>query len=237
MPWLFEGRRESQLPIDRVWAAYTDVSRWAEWTDEIVHASLDGPLRTGTLGRVRYRRAPPVPFTVTLVSAPHSLRAAPVCNRGSSAPATPLVRPPVGDGRNGDPHRRGSHLRWPGWGPWSASSVAARPKRNGPRPSTRCCSSPRSRSRRADHSRESKGWTEVANREPADTPGRPACRAATERQVRGERSALRPQLRACRSAELCRVRSLTFGARRFQRSDLGLVWCGSDGDGQGSESS
>jgi hypothetical protein len=44
VPWLFEGRRESQLPIERVWAAYTDVSRWAEWTDEIVHASLEGPL-------------------------------------------------------------------------------------------------------------------------------------------------------------------------------------------------
>jgi hypothetical protein len=70
-PWLFEGRRESQLSIERVWAAYTDVNRWAEWTDEIVHASLDGPLRTGVRGRVRYRGAPPVPFTMTLVSAPH----------------------------------------------------------------------------------------------------------------------------------------------------------------------
>ena len=61
-------------PADRIWAVYTDVERWPEWTASVTSAQLDppGPLSIGTRARIKQPRFLPVTWIVTELQAGHS---------------------------------------------------------------------------------------------------------------------------------------------------------------------
>ena len=54
-------------PIERVWAVYTDVARWPEWTESVAAAEVltPGPLALGSNVRIKQPRLPRVTWTVT----------------------------------------------------------------------------------------------------------------------------------------------------------------------------
>jgi uncharacterized protein YndB with AHSA1/START domain len=47
------GRKEIVIaaPIERVWAALTDIERWPEWQPDVSAAKLEGPLSVGAIFR------------------------------------------------------------------------------------------------------------------------------------------------------------------------------------------
>jgi hypothetical protein len=70
--WVTEGTYDAKAPIETLWSLYADVARWSRWADDIVWAKLDGPFQAGSSGRIRYRGAPPLRFTVVTVEARRS---------------------------------------------------------------------------------------------------------------------------------------------------------------------
>ena len=56
-----------QAPPEKVWAVYTDVEKWPEWTPSMKHIERldEGPLALGKQARVSAEGAPTSVFTVT----------------------------------------------------------------------------------------------------------------------------------------------------------------------------
>ena len=54
-------------PIETVWAVYTDVTAWPEWTASVTSVELlgTGPLTIGSRVRIKQPRLPRVTWTVT----------------------------------------------------------------------------------------------------------------------------------------------------------------------------
>ncbi len=54
-------------PIDRVWAVYTDVEHWPDWTESVrtVELLTPGPLRVGSEVRIDQPKLKPTTWTVT----------------------------------------------------------------------------------------------------------------------------------------------------------------------------
>jgi hypothetical protein len=59
-----------------VWAVYTDVERWSEWTASVTSARLDpsGPLASGSRASIKQPRFPRVVWTVTDIQPQRSWR-------------------------------------------------------------------------------------------------------------------------------------------------------------------
>lgn len=54
-------------PAD-VWRLWSNVERWQEWNDQIVHAELLGPFAAGSKARIRFRGRPlPLTFQITAI--------------------------------------------------------------------------------------------------------------------------------------------------------------------------
>lgn len=56
-------------PPEVVWAVYTDIERWAEWTASVTSAHLDptGPLNLASRASIKQPRLPRVVWTVTVL--------------------------------------------------------------------------------------------------------------------------------------------------------------------------
>ena len=56
-------------PLEVVWAVYTDIERWPEWTASVTSAHLDpaDPLGLGTRASIKQPRLPLVVWTVTVL--------------------------------------------------------------------------------------------------------------------------------------------------------------------------
>lgn len=56
-------------PPEVVWAVYTDIEQWPEWTASVTSAHLDptGPLNLGTRASIKQPRLPRVVWTVTVL--------------------------------------------------------------------------------------------------------------------------------------------------------------------------
>ena len=66
-------------PPAAVWAVYTDIEHWSEWTASVTTARLDpnGPLALGSRASIKQPRFPQVTWTVTDTT--RSAAAAPAC--------------------------------------------------------------------------------------------------------------------------------------------------------------
>ena len=55
-------------PVEKVWAAMTDVQRWSEWTPTVTSVDLldGGPVRVGSPVRIRQPRLPAAVWTESL---------------------------------------------------------------------------------------------------------------------------------------------------------------------------
>lgn len=63
----FSCSRRTTAPAARIWAIWTDVSRWHEWDAALKSAELNGPFAAGTPGRLLPQSGPPAPFALTAV--------------------------------------------------------------------------------------------------------------------------------------------------------------------------
>jgi hypothetical protein len=61
------GRYATVADSEAVWAAYTSVELWPQWSEDIERASLAGPFSAGNSGRVKFARVPEGRFDVTQV--------------------------------------------------------------------------------------------------------------------------------------------------------------------------
>jgi uncharacterized membrane protein len=64
---LFQDGIDIDAPIDRVWAVYTDVERWPEWTQSVRSATrlTDGPFAIDAKVRIDQPKLAPMTWTVT----------------------------------------------------------------------------------------------------------------------------------------------------------------------------
>jgi len=69
---MWEGTFQTDTPMEAVWEEYTDASCWHIWTKDIKWATLEGPLRDGAEGRVKYTGVPASPYRLSGVDRPHS---------------------------------------------------------------------------------------------------------------------------------------------------------------------
>jgi hypothetical protein len=53
--------------LERLWAAWSDVSRWSEWDEDLEFAELAGPFAEGQSGRLKSRGGPAATFVLTRV--------------------------------------------------------------------------------------------------------------------------------------------------------------------------
>ena len=65
---MWEGTFQTKTPIGPVWDEYTDASCWHVWTKDIKWATLDGPLRDGAEGRVKYTGVPASDVTASMIT-------------------------------------------------------------------------------------------------------------------------------------------------------------------------
>jgi Polyketide cyclase / dehydrase and lipid transport len=63
---------ELPAPPEFVWPFYTDPAKWPEWTSDIEHANIDGPLEAGAKGRCKYRLLPEGDFCILDFHPPNS---------------------------------------------------------------------------------------------------------------------------------------------------------------------
>ena len=56
-----------EAPAERIWAIYTDVERWPEWTStmEKIKRQDDGPLKLGSTAKIEAKGSPSSVWTVT----------------------------------------------------------------------------------------------------------------------------------------------------------------------------
>jgi hypothetical protein len=67
------GRYETTVPREDVWAVYTSVPSWPEWSEDIERAHLDGgSFATGSHGRIKFKQVPESRFDIVAVEAPES---------------------------------------------------------------------------------------------------------------------------------------------------------------------
>jgi hypothetical protein len=59
-----DNRLDSDAPIEQVWALYTDVSVWPQWSHDIQSATIDGPFRPGAHGTVDFKGMPNAKYWV-----------------------------------------------------------------------------------------------------------------------------------------------------------------------------
>jgi len=55
-------------PVEKVFAAYENVSGWSEWDPDVVSSHLDGAFEVGTFGKLKPKGGPTTKIQVTSVS-------------------------------------------------------------------------------------------------------------------------------------------------------------------------
>jgi polyketide cyclase/dehydrase/lipid transport protein len=68
----FEHSETSTAPADVIWPLWADTARWPEWDAGVRSVVLDGPFAAGTSGTMTMDGMPPIPFTLTEVTAGRS---------------------------------------------------------------------------------------------------------------------------------------------------------------------
>jgi hypothetical protein len=58
----YESTVKGKMDIGKVWALYSDVSRWSEWDSDMQNVVLDGAFAVGTTGTMFMKEMPPLPF-------------------------------------------------------------------------------------------------------------------------------------------------------------------------------
>jgi len=65
--WTFEASAEGLARSSNVWKAWTDVSGWPSWDEELDWSSIDGLFSAGTEGKLKPKDWSPLKFKITEV--------------------------------------------------------------------------------------------------------------------------------------------------------------------------
>lgn len=60
--YTFEETLTAPVSADKIWALYSDVSRWPDWNEVINSVELNGPFENGATGSIQVLIAPPLGF-------------------------------------------------------------------------------------------------------------------------------------------------------------------------------
>ena len=60
----YENTIKGKMDIEKVWALYSDVTRWSEWDSDMQSVALEGDFVAGAKGTMFMKEMPPLPFTL-----------------------------------------------------------------------------------------------------------------------------------------------------------------------------